>query len=207
MLRYNFSTMNIFYVDSDPVIAAKSLHNKHIHKMALESCQLLITCFTEERLKSAPLTSKGTSWKHTHYNHPCAKWVRESRNNFEWLFHHAYELISQYKLRYNKNSSLRSILMWIHHEFYLNGKPENLHWKQVISTPPQCMPDKYKVINDPVQAYRNYYIGEKYHYFITNKERGRTKEYYNKWMDEKDIPQWFLSNFPLDLYNNFVHNK
>ena len=28
--------------------------------------------------------------------------------------------------------------------------------------PPQCMPDEYKVEGDSVQAYWNYYIGEKH---------------------------------------------
>jgi len=35
---------------------------------------------------------------------------------------------------------------------------------------PQCMPDEYKVENDSVAAYRNYYINEKAHCANTNKE-------------------------------------
>jgi len=31
-----------------------------------------------------------------------------------------------------------------------------------FTEPPQCMPDEYKVEGDSVQAYWNYYIGEKH---------------------------------------------
>ena len=42
--------------------------------------------------------------------------------------------------------------------------------------PPQCMPDQYKVPDDAVKAYRNYYIGE--------------KAYFAKWT-KRDMPEWF----------------
>jgi hypothetical protein len=37
-----------------------------------------------------------------------------------------------------------------------------------FSEPPQCMPDEYKVPNDSVQAYWNYYIGDKHS--VANKD-------------------------------------
>ena len=35
--------MNIFILDLDPVLAAQSVCNKHVHKMATESAQMLST--------------------------------------------------------------------------------------------------------------------------------------------------------------------
>lgn len=55
--------MNIFILDTDPIVAAKYLCDKHIVKMAVESCQLLSTALPQDK---AP-------YKHTHINHPCAK--------------------------------------------------------------------------------------------------------------------------------------
>ena len=42
--------------------------------------------------------------------------------------------------------------------------------------PPQCMPDQYKVPDDAVKAYRNYYIGE--------------KAYFAKWAYTR-TPEWW----------------
>ena len=39
--------MNIFYVDSDPVIAAQQLVDKHVVKMPLETAQLLCSAFPQ----------------------------------------------------------------------------------------------------------------------------------------------------------------
>ena len=47
-----------------------------------------------------------------------------------------------------------------------------------VTEPPQCMPDKYKC-EDPVQAYRNYYLGEKM-YMAVWTERDVNKHGYNK---------------------------
>jgi hypothetical protein len=44
--------------------------------------------------------------------------------------------------------------------------------------PPQCMPDEYKC-DDYVQAYRNYYMGE--------------KRYFAKWERGMDKPAWWLT--------------
>jgi len=41
---------------------------------------------------------------------------------------------------------------------------------------PQCMPDEYKVDNDPIQGYRNYYLND--------------KAYMAKWTNRKQ-PEWW----------------
>ncbi len=56
--------------------------------MTLESCQLLSTDLHG-------LNNPGAPYRKSHYNHPCAKFTRASRENFNWVLAHytAYSLI------------------------------------------------------------------------------------------------------------------
>lgn len=68
--------MNIFILDENPEIAARSLVQCHLAKMTTEGAQILATAFSTEILSNpqCPKTKSGTSWKHSHFNHPCCKW-------------------------------------------------------------------------------------------------------------------------------------
>lgn len=89
----------------------------------------------------------------THINHPCSKWVRDSYENYVWLYELFNELLNQYKLRYKKWHKKIDIA-WDILSF-----PKNIPY--VKGTPfPLAMPDEYKT-NDPVQSYRNFYLGDK----------------------------------------------
>ena len=83
---------------------------------------------------------------------------------YEWAYHLFKYLCHEYTDRFNKvhltDYKLRSLLR----------RPPDLMTKMAewssnyanrYTQPPQCMPDEYKVPDDAVQAYRNYYIGEK----------------------------------------------
>ena len=57
--------MNIFYVDKDPIVAAKMLIDKHVVKMIVESAQMLSTAHRmidgtqyQGKTKSKVVTSK-----------------------------------------------------------------------------------------------------------------------------------------------------
>ena len=151
--------MNIFLLDLSPQLAAQYQVDKHVIKMILESAQLLCSAYPEG---VAP-------YKRTHYNHPCAKWTRESFANWAWLLEHAYALSTEYTYRYGKVHKCHSILDWL----ALN--PPNL-----LATPQtafmQCMPEAYKN-PDPVVAYRAYYCGEKQHIAHWNKGRSKPSWY------------------------------
>ena len=151
--------MNIFYLHEDPHLAASYVYDKHKVKMSLESAQMLC----------APFESGTAPYKRTHYNHPCAKWIRESQANYEWLVVHAYEMCDEYLLRYGKiHKSLNAIDWCDNHSHKLNLPDVGL-------TPfAQAMPDEYKS-DDAVQAYRDYYNGE--------------KAYFAKWITH--APAWF----------------
>ena len=140
--------LNIFILDQDIRLCAQYHNDRHVVKMILESAQLLCTAHHELE-STAP-------YKSTHKNHPCAKWVRESRQNYEWLTSLMLELNEEYKFRFEKSVDHLSVV-----------KLEDLDPPLIIPniglTPfAQAMPKKYKQA-DPVLAYRNYYIGEKRH--------------------------------------------
>lgn len=147
--------------------AAHALCDKHVPKMVLETAQLLCSPF-----------EPGTApYKRTHYNHPCAKWVRESWENYCWLLVYAIVLGGEYTKRYGREHKSMEAVHWCgaHRDtlpFY--GRPigwmPTEWWKRHITKPALAMPDEYKHAN-PVTAYRAYYIGEKARF--AKWERGR----------------------------------
>lgn len=138
--------MNIFVLDNNLRTCARYHCDQHVVKMILESVQLLCTA----------LVKKGftTPYKPTHIHHPCVLWVEESYDNFIWLAALADELNREYRFRYAKKqdhasmSVLREIL---HFRYSRKGLTEFR----------QAMPDEYKVPNNPVEAYRAFYRGDK----------------------------------------------
>lgn len=135
--------MNIFILDENPILAAKYQADKHIVKMPLETAQLL--CAAHHGYNETPYAT-------THYNHPCAKWVRESLSNYMWLIEHGIALGDEYKWRYFKiHKSIRVI----------ESLPFPSHLPDIgLTSFALAMPDDCKVA-DPVQSYRNYYMQHK----------------------------------------------
>lgn len=70
--------------------------------MSIESCQILATCFTLDRLAApdCPRNQKGKPRKHFNPKHPSCKWARATLGNFNWLIDHTAELFNQKYLRY-----------------------------------------------------------------------------------------------------------
>lgn len=149
--------MNIFVLDKNPLTAATMLCDKHIIKMAVEASQMLCNCYDQNFLQQfAPLTTKGTPRKHSHYNHPCSKWARMSENNFRWLLINGIGICDEHIKRFGGDKTLtRCVLYWCRDNMH------NLYFSQVFLTPfALCMPDEYKS-NDAVVSYRNFYLEEK----------------------------------------------
>ena len=146
--------MNIFFLHPDPLTAAEMHCNKHCVKMILETAQML--CTAHRALDGDERADKLGMYKTAHLNHPSTKWVRGSRLQYEWTYHLFKFLCSEYTSRYNKvhltDKKLKEVLRTPPHSITDSGE---------YTQPPQCMPDQYKVPDDAVKAYRNYYIGEK----------------------------------------------
>jgi hypothetical protein len=96
--------MNIFVVETDPTEAARSLCDKHVPKMTVESVQMLVSGLRRHGATDSdvPLTAKGTPHKGGYSNHPSTQWAGNSSANFEWLFDHALALCEEYTFRFNK---------------------------------------------------------------------------------------------------------
>jgi hypothetical protein len=142
--------MNIFYLDKDPWKAAKYQYNKHIVKMILESAQMLCTVHHKYMGKDADVP-----YKSTHKNHPSTVWAARSAENYEWLYKHFLALCHEYTLRYGKVH-----LSHVKCRDKVNILPGGM-LQTGLTEMPQCMPDEYKD-KCSVQAYWNYYIGEKH---------------------------------------------
>lgn len=100
--------MNIFATDKCPVQSARALDNRRVVKMILESAQLMINVGYEYKVQRnrIPKASVGLPYKPTHVNHPCSKWVKESKENFQWLYEHYMALLVEYEAQYNKKHRL-----------------------------------------------------------------------------------------------------
>ena len=153
--------MNIFYLHKDPREAARLQYNKHVVKMILESAQMLCTahhCYGDKWQK------ENVPYKQAHLNHPSTIWARRSKATYMWLFKHMMGLGYEYWLRYGKQHlSISKCSM------FLSKPPVHIQGEEFVQ-PPQAMPDEYK---DPcsIQAYWNYYIGEKHVVVNLNKEK------------------------------------
>lgn len=73
--------MNIFILSTDPIEAAHAHCDQHIHKMILESAQMLSTA-AHLTLPSIP---KRLLYKPAYENHPCTRWVSSSHLNMVWV--------------------------------------------------------------------------------------------------------------------------
>ena len=153
--------MNIFYLDEDPEVAAILQYNKHVVKMILESAQMLCTAHHEL------LDDPEVPYKPAHINHPSTIWCRQNTRHYFWLYEHMLALGHEYTNRYGKKH-----LSIIKCKEPLKLAPINMPTYE-FEQPPQCMPDEYK---DPcsIQAYWNYYIGDKH--TIANKTEMRYYE-------------------------------
>lgn len=157
--------MNIFAIDADPVKAAKQMHDKHVNKMIVESAQMLSTVRRHYGDHTSGL------YKSCFVKHPCTLWVKQSLSNYLWLCFHFKALCEEYTYRYYKIHKTHNLLVLLSRE--LVGIPD------IGLTPfATAMPDKYKV-NNPIQSYRNYYLGQK----IQNKYwTNRTKDELDPWL-------------------------
>ncbi len=156
--------MNIFVLDYCPYKSAKYLCDKHVPKMLTESAQMLASAlrFNNCDPLRLPLNKSGKRYGGGYHNHPCTKWVGQTRKNFVWLVEHALQIATEHKIRFKTPHACIAPIVWM--------ADLRKCIDQGIRTPfVQAMPDKYKVSNNAVQAYRNYYKGEKSSFAVWDK--------------------------------------
>lgn len=146
--------MNIFILDKDPANAARSMCDKHVVKMGLESVQMLST-IVRLHDKHAP----DSLYRQTHDNHPCTVWARRSADNWRWLLEHTAATFAEYTARYGKVHKSARVLADIVSRY--GTGPGFLDNAPGLTEHAQVMPDTYKVPGQPVLAYRRFYVGDK----------------------------------------------
>ena len=138
--------MNIFILDKDIETCARNHCDQHAGKMILKSTQILCTALNKRGFE--------TPYRSTHMNHPCVKWVEKSADNFRWLVQLAYALNTEFRCRHERERDHACINVL--REIEYTRLPS-----RGLTPFAQAMPDQYKVLGDPVTAYRAFYIGEK----------------------------------------------
>jgi len=163
--------MNIFYLDSDTKRCAQYHCDKHVVKMIIEYAQLLSTSHRvldgKEYIDLTSNNRKIKRWlmndekyenglmKATHVNHPSNVWVRQSKENYNWLVELWNCLLLEYTNRYNKYHACMK------YNDILKHIPKNIPENIEFTEPPPTMPDYCKVQNNSIQSYRNLYNNEK----------------------------------------------
>lgn len=162
--------MNIFYLDTDPKLAAQYHCDKHVVKMIIEYAQLMSTA---HRILDGNMyldkTAAGRNikrwklddhrepllYKASHINHPSGFWVREHLSHYQWIWNLASELCQEYRYRYGgTNDKQHKTSLVIQN---LSFAPNNISRNGIFTEPPQAMPDDVKVPGNSIEAYRNYY--------------------------------------------------
>tara|TARA_B100001093_G_scaffold117544_1_gene109984 strand:- start:137157 stop:137750 length:594 start_codon:yes stop_codon:yes gene_type:complete len=179
--------MNIFYLDRDPAKAAQDHCDKHCVKMILEYAQLLSTAHRvldgQQIITKNKNGGKLTTWifkdrelenkyyRPCHVKHPSNIWVRDSLQNYHWLYKLFLALGQEFEKRYNKKHL--SILKL---KDALNTPPMNISFNNEFTEPTPAMPEYCKIPNDSLASYRKYYIKEKH---------------FAEWK-YSETPQWYL---------------
>lgn len=188
--------MNVFYLHHDPKRCAEQHCDKHVVKMCVEYAQLLSTAHrvldgqhwygrgVNGRKVSRYFHPDGQMNEHLykacHINHPSAKWVRESHDNYVWLYELWTYLGLEFEHRYGKrHSSIEKLAT------YLLLAPLKIETKEFTEpTPamkayPECI-----VEGDSMESYRNFYWKDKRE-FATWSKRDKPD-----WWVHKETGKW-----------------
>ena len=174
--------MNIFVLDRNPKKAAAMMCDKHVVKMILESAQMLSAVldwqydyirFSNEEPGCGQVIRRFNlpGYPKAHAKHPCTLWCRESKRNSLWLVEHMRALCYEYTARYGKFHKQHTLPMIYEAQlqYCVFEKKDQTEFVQAITNT-----DLQR--DDPVEAYRQYYIQEKAHFA--------------KWRSG-NIPEWF----------------
>jgi len=188
--------MNIFILSLDPVDAAKYHCDKHVIKMILETTQLLYMCWEacgaagwrqsieEQLVESTTLKKMETAGQKINYNaykcgkghmnHPCSKWLRESRENYIWLIKLGLALCEEKMHRWPKNKPHACLG---HLEVLSRNIPDSMPTTPLTSFA-LAMPIDYKS-ESVTDSYQTYYNKNKQNLF--------------KWTN-RPTPEWIFSD-------------
>ena len=214
--------MNLFYLDDKPEIAAEYHCNKHVVKMILEAGQMLcaahwlhllahyyegdvsdfkrvkdLKAWLEDDRNTHPL--ERPPWGLTHMRHPCTVWTNESLDNYVWHWRLGVALCREYTERYGRVHKAQNVFDWL-------GKNHPRFMKSKGITPlPICMKEEYKVGNDTVASYRNYYIKDKVRFAVWE-PRAKEPDWFKQLLEE-NMPEGPEVKITTDFLKEFESQK
>lgn len=169
--------MNIFYLDQDPVIAASMHCDQHLHKMILESAQLLST-WVRATIDYRKDWTDTPVYKSSYYNHPCNEVIRQDPNYAMYVYVLANNL-NQIRLSLGSNSHasmecLEFISNFIEVEQY--GTPNGMiPGSTEVKAPIFCGPAIYKLDDARYptipEKYQAYYLHKAKQWALDGKPR------------------------------------
>jgi hypothetical protein len=142
--------INLFILDTDPIVAAKFCYDAHVVKMPLEGMQMLCT---NARLLGF---EHDAMIKSTHSNHPSTIWGRTSSHNFAWLVTNTGALFGEYTKRYGKRHAMQDAYETLLPVFDKCMDELESQGKIDMTSFALAMPDECKM-PCPVASYRKYY--------------------------------------------------
>lgn len=165
--------MNIFILDNTISESVKCYVDSHASKIVLELAQML--CTSHRVLSSNEEKLNPVIYKKAHVNHPCTKWMRQTKGNYLWSYEMFSALSSEYSYRYKG----RVHLSWSKLKDILVEPPELIDPSSERTPFALAMPNECKSMHgDAVNSYRNYYNAKKTHLF--------------KWT-KRPVPSWIDS--------------
>jgi hypothetical protein len=109
------------------------------------------------------LYASGLMMKSGWVNHPCSKWVRQSRRNFIWLAQHTHHIFLEYTFRYGRehkwHPAARNLIGLMFDRVSIG--PDIARTPFVLAMPEECKING--LMGTAVESYREYYRKYKRH--------------------------------------------
>lgn len=151
--------MNLFILDKDPLVSASFHTDRHVVKMPTETAQMLSFVYHDPAFWDKEIPEMMMSFSKTHYKHPCSIWIRQSIENFLYAANLGLALYKEYQYRYEKpEKHQRAKLIF---EFAIQNPPKLPSIG--LTKFAVAMDETYKLCDDPIENYREYYRKGKKH--------------------------------------------
>jgi hypothetical protein len=167
--------MNLFILSLNPTECASQMMDKHVIKIILEAVQMLCTA---KRLLDPEDPICDSLYKMAHKNHPVTIWVRSSIENYMWTLDLVDAMHSEWQYRYEHCKQHKSLSI----AMMLRENPPKQFPETGLTPFAKAMPEEYKRIEDPIEAYKAYYCSEEKRRIATWKKREKPH-----WFTQGDI--------------------
>ena len=163
--------MNLFILSLNPIECASMMMDKHVVKIILEAIQML--CSAKRLLDpDDPICER--LYKVAHKNHPVTIWVRSSLENYNWTLDLVDAMHKEWQYRYNHSKIHKSYVIAL---MLRENPPKDFSYSGLTAFA-KAMPEEYKCIEDPIEAYRQYYKSEEKRRIASWKKREKPEWFY-----------------------------